>query len=133
MGAAAGECAACSGCAATPNRRERPIPRSGAAERARAGGRRRAAADMRVTCRRQSSKLASKRAESSRKLGRPRTPASESAASFTIGAGDSVHVKIALVAPPLLPIPPARYGGTERIVAVLADELVARGHDVTLF
>jgi glycosyltransferase involved in cell wall biosynthesis len=42
-------------------------------------------------------------------------------------------VKIALVAPPLLPIPPARYGGTERIVGVLAEHLVARGHDVTLF
>jgi glycosyltransferase involved in cell wall biosynthesis len=42
-------------------------------------------------------------------------------------------VKIGLVAPPLLPVPPARYGGVERIVAVLADELDARGHDVTLF
>ena len=42
-------------------------------------------------------------------------------------------VRIALVAPPLLSIPPVRYGGVERIVAVLADALPRRGHDVTLF
>ncbi|HET7338702.1 MAG TPA: glycosyltransferase family 4 protein [Candidatus Dormibacteraeota bacterium] len=30
-------------------------------------------------------------------------------------------------------VPPARYGGTERIVAELTAELVRRGHDVTLF
>jgi glycosyltransferase involved in cell wall biosynthesis len=45
--------------------------------------------------------------------------------------GDSLS--IALVAPPLLPVPPARYGGTERIIGVLADGLHRRGHDVTLF
>lgn len=42
-------------------------------------------------------------------------------------------MKIGLVAPPLLPVPPPRYGGVERIVGVLAEELEARGHDVTLF
>jgi len=42
-------------------------------------------------------------------------------------------LRIALVAPPLLPIPPQRYAGTERVVAALADGLVARGHHVTLF
>lgn len=42
-------------------------------------------------------------------------------------------LRIALVAPPLLPIPPERYAGTERVVAALADGLVARGHHVTLF
>ena len=30
-------------------------------------------------------------------------------------------------------VPPKLYGGTERIVAYLCDELVALGHDVTLF
>ena len=30
-------------------------------------------------------------------------------------------------------VPPARYGGTERVVATLTDELVRRGHKVTLF
>jgi glycosyltransferase involved in cell wall biosynthesis len=42
-------------------------------------------------------------------------------------------MKIAIVAPPLLPVPPVRYGGVERIVGVLADGLLSRGHDVTLF
>jgi len=31
------------------------------------------------------------------------------------------------------PVPPPRYGGTERIVSYLTEELVRRGHDVTLF
>jgi glycosyltransferase involved in cell wall biosynthesis len=30
-------------------------------------------------------------------------------------------------------VPPKLYGGTERVVAYLAEELVRRGHDVTLF
>jgi len=42
-------------------------------------------------------------------------------------------MSIALVAPPFLPVPPPRYGGTERIVGVLAHGLHQRGHDVTLF
>lgn len=42
-------------------------------------------------------------------------------------------MRIALVAPPFESVPPARYGGTERVIALLADELVRRGHDVTLF
>jgi len=42
-------------------------------------------------------------------------------------------VKIALVAPPVLPVPPVRYGGIERIVGVLAEGLQVRGHEVTLF
>jgi glycosyltransferase involved in cell wall biosynthesis len=42
-------------------------------------------------------------------------------------------LRIAQVAPPLESVPPARYGGTERVVATLTEELVRRGHDVTLF
>jgi glycosyltransferase involved in cell wall biosynthesis len=45
----------------------------------------------------------------------------------------SERLKIALVAPPMLPVPPPSYAGTERIVATLADELLRRGHQVTLF
>jgi glycosyltransferase involved in cell wall biosynthesis len=41
-------------------------------------------------------------------------------------------VKIAEIAPPYLTVPPAGYGGIELIVALLADGLVERGHDVTL-
>lgn len=33
----------------------------------------------------------------------------------------------------MLPVPPPRYGGVERIVAVLAEGLHARGHAVTVF
>jgi len=33
----------------------------------------------------------------------------------------------------MLPIPPARYAGTERVVSALADGLHRRGHQVTLF
>jgi glycosyltransferase involved in cell wall biosynthesis len=42
-------------------------------------------------------------------------------------------MKIAQVAPLTEAVPPKSYGGTERIVAYLADELVNQGHDVTLF
>ena len=42
-------------------------------------------------------------------------------------------MKIAQVAPLAESVPPSRYGGTERVVAYLIDELVELGHDVTLF
>jgi glycosyltransferase involved in cell wall biosynthesis len=42
-------------------------------------------------------------------------------------------MKIAQVAPLAESVPPALYGGTERIVSYLTEELVALGHDVTLF
>jgi glycosyltransferase involved in cell wall biosynthesis len=42
-------------------------------------------------------------------------------------------VKIALLAPFEEPVPPEKYGGTERVVHSLAEGLVGLGHDVTLF
>jgi glycosyltransferase involved in cell wall biosynthesis len=42
-------------------------------------------------------------------------------------------VRIGMLAPVWFPVPPEAYGGTERIVALLADGLVDAGHDVTLF
>jgi glycosyltransferase involved in cell wall biosynthesis len=42
-------------------------------------------------------------------------------------------MKIAQVAPLYESVPPARYGGTERVVSYLTEELVRLGHDVTLF
>jgi glycosyltransferase involved in cell wall biosynthesis len=42
-------------------------------------------------------------------------------------------LRIAQLAPLYESVPPKLYGGTERIVAYLAEELVRRGHDVTLF
>jgi glycosyltransferase involved in cell wall biosynthesis len=42
-------------------------------------------------------------------------------------------LRIAQVAPLYESVPPPRYGGTERIVSYLTEELVRRGHAVTLF
>jgi glycosyltransferase involved in cell wall biosynthesis len=42
-------------------------------------------------------------------------------------------VKIAVVSTPFVAVPPPGYGGTELVVANLVDELIARGHDVTLY
>jgi glycosyltransferase involved in cell wall biosynthesis len=42
-------------------------------------------------------------------------------------------MKIAQIAPLMERCPPRLYGGTERIVSYLVDELVAAGHEVTLF
>lgn len=42
-------------------------------------------------------------------------------------------MKIAQVAPLMEAVPPKLYGGTERIVAYLTDQLAELGHEVTLF
>jgi hypothetical protein len=42
-------------------------------------------------------------------------------------------MRIAQVAPLHECVPPKLYGGTERIVSWLTEELVRQGHDVTLF
>lgn len=42
-------------------------------------------------------------------------------------------MKIAQVAPLMESVPPRYYGGTERIASYLTEELVKKGHDVTLF
>lgn len=42
-------------------------------------------------------------------------------------------MKIAIVSTVFLRTPPAKYGGRERIASYLAEGLVKRGHDVTLF
>jgi len=42
-------------------------------------------------------------------------------------------MRIALVAPPFIAVPPANYGGTELFIAMLARGLHARGHDVTVY
>jgi glycosyltransferase involved in cell wall biosynthesis len=43
------------------------------------------------------------------------------------------RLRVAQVAPPIERVPPAGYGGTERIVDELTRQLVQRGHDVTVF
>jgi glycosyltransferase involved in cell wall biosynthesis len=42
-------------------------------------------------------------------------------------------MKIAQIAPVVERVPPKKYGGTERVVHALTEELVRRGHNVTLF
>jgi glycosyltransferase involved in cell wall biosynthesis len=42
-------------------------------------------------------------------------------------------MRIAQIAPLLEPVPPKYYGGTERVIFYLVEELVSRGHEVTLF
>jgi len=42
-------------------------------------------------------------------------------------------MRIAQIAPLMESVPPRYYGGTERVVSHLCEELVSRGHDVTLF
>jgi glycosyltransferase involved in cell wall biosynthesis len=49
------------------------------------------------------------------------------------GAGKGLPMKIAQIAPLMESVPPRLYGGTERIVFYLTEELVRQGHDVTLF
>jgi glycosyltransferase involved in cell wall biosynthesis len=44
-----------------------------------------------------------------------------------------VSVRVALIAPPWYAVPPEGYGGIEWVVALLADGLTDRGHQVTLF
>jgi glycosyltransferase involved in cell wall biosynthesis len=43
------------------------------------------------------------------------------------------RLRIAVLAPPWIPVPPRAYGGIEAVVDLLCEALVARGHDVTLF
>jgi glycosyltransferase involved in cell wall biosynthesis len=44
-----------------------------------------------------------------------------------------MKMRIAQIAPLHEAVPPKLYGGTERVVSFLTEELVAMGHDVTLF
>src|SRR5216684_4916328 len=54
-----------------------------------------------------------------------------SAPTATSSRGNAV--RIAQVAPLFESVPPKLYGGTERVVSYLTEELVRLGHDVTLF
>jgi len=42
-------------------------------------------------------------------------------------------MRIAMISPLEMRVPPVAYGGTELVVSLLTEELVRRGHDVTLF
>src|SRR5882757_2138671 len=47
--------------------------------------------------------------------------------------GSHWTMRIAQIAPLTESVPPRTYGGTERVVSYLTEELVAMGHEVTLF
>jgi glycosyltransferase involved in cell wall biosynthesis len=42
------------------------------------------------------------------------------------------RLRIGMLAPPWVPVPPPSYGGIEQVVATLAEGLVERGHEVVL-
>jgi hypothetical protein len=42
-------------------------------------------------------------------------------------------LRIAQISPLTEAVPPKLYGGTERVISWLTEELVALGHEVTLF
>ena len=77
--------------------------------------------------------MSSKRAIDLRLGGMPRRAMRESFDPSRIARGDEGPLSIAQVAPLHESVPPKLYGGTERIVSYLTEELVAQGHDVTLF
>jgi len=58
-------------------------------------------------------------------------PVSDNVASAVIYDAD--RMRIAQIAPLWERVPPLQYGGTERVVHYLTEELVRRGHDVVLF
>jgi hypothetical protein len=55
-----------------------------------------------------------------------------SAANVKMSEGPS-KMRIAQVSPLYESCPPRLYGGTERVVSYLTEELVRQGHEVTLF
>lgn len=56
---------------------------------------------------------------------------------FSIAVGASqptgAPLRVAMLAPPWISVPPPGYGGVESVIDVLTDALVRRGHAVTLF
>src|SRR5579859_2957122 len=52
--------------------------------------------------------------------------------SLTLPGSDR-RLNIAQIAPTVERVPPKKYGGTERVVHAITEELVKRGHHVTLF
>jgi glycosyltransferase involved in cell wall biosynthesis len=67
----------------------------------------------------------------------PRARPSSDRASSGSSAGQSVWLRaplrIAMLAPPWLSVPPSGYGGVESVVSALTEALTRRGHAVTLF
>src|SRR5213082_1061474 len=47
--------------------------------------------------------------------------------------GGVSRMRVALVSPPFLSVPPADYGGTELVIAELARSLTKRGHETVVY
>src|SRR5581483_12132117 len=43
------------------------------------------------------------------------------------------RMRVALIAPPFLPVPPRKYGGTELFIAQLAEGLQAKGIEIVVY
>jgi glycosyltransferase involved in cell wall biosynthesis len=54
-------------------------------------------------------------------------------APFARRSGRQPPLRIAMLAPPWISVPPPGYGGVETVVSTLTEALVAQGHAVTLF
>lgn len=54
-------------------------------------------------------------------------------ANGNFGGMSSRRLRVAQIAPLYESVPPKLYGGTERVVSYITEELVRRGHEVTLF
>lgn len=50
-----------------------------------------------------------------------------------VRAEPATELRIAIIADPYVPVPPERYGGIERVIAMLISGLSRRGHKVTLW
>jgi len=53
--------------------------------------------------------------------------------SLCIRSAEGFDMRIAQIAPLVESVPPTLYGGTERVVSWLTEQLLAMGHEVTLF
>jgi glycosyltransferase involved in cell wall biosynthesis len=51
----------------------------------------------------------------------------------TLSRPPGTPLRVAMLAPPWIPVPSPGYGGVESVVSVLTEALVRRGHAVTLF
>src|SRR5579871_1493739 len=71
------------------------------------------------------------RRQLSGRAGGGRTP--ELASAHVPRAKSGPALRIAMLAPPWIPIPAPGYGGVESVVSALTEALVRRGHAVTLF
>jgi hypothetical protein len=61
-----------------------------------------------------------------------RRPQRRPATAHRAGSANPV-LRIAMLAPPWISVPPPGYGGVESVVSVLTEALVERGEHVTLF